>query len=215
MPTQFTDQQIRAGEHLLRELLPKARVMALEITAEARSPIAKAALPYLREDNFQSVMIYEVPTGGWMADVVCKRVPPGISNAFGTPVNNPLNSREEALETAIRILAVALMLNSNKVPTQTKPVFQYFDSSFSLDAELLAFMSSQGAGYESTEHANQRLTEITRSLFPRGYNFERLQALPEERMRMLFAVVHMASLTNVLRYPPLLPGRPADPAVRH
>ena len=209
----FTDRQYRDGARLLRKLLPKAKAMVPEIKAEARSEIGKAAMPYLREDNLQAVMIYEVPTGGWMADVLCKHVPPGISNAFGTPVGEPLSSREEALEGAVRTLAVALAMSSQAVPTE--PMFQYYDCSFTLHADLLALMSANGAGYESVEHAHRRLTEITKVLFPNGYTYERMEALPEERRRMLFAVAHMASLTSVLRYPPLIPGKPVDRSVKH
>lgn len=211
---QFTPKQYRDGARLLRELLPQAKAMMPEIKAEARSQIGKAAMPYWREENLQAVMIYEAPTGGWMADVMCKHVPPGISNAFGTPVGDPLGSREEALESAVRTLAVALVLGGQE-STQSEPVFEYFDCSFTLDGALLAFLSSQGAGYDSTDHAHRRLTEITSILFPQGYSFDRMQALPEERKRMLFAVTHMASLTNVLRYPPLIPGQPANRSVKH
>jgi hypothetical protein len=207
---QFSDRQYGDGARLLKELLPQAKAMMPTFSAEPVSDLARATMPHLREDNLLAVMIYEAEAGGWIADVVCKHVPPGISNVLGTPVGDPLNTREEALENAVRVLACVLVMGG-KATGQTEPVFNYHDVMITLDSRLLAFMDSHNAGYSSVDKAYLRLDETTKELFPDGYSYERLKALPDERSRLLFAVAHMAALTSVLRYPRLIPGHPSKP----
>jgi hypothetical protein len=72
----FTAKQLRDGMMLLRELLPRARVKAAE-TGEIKemSALARAARPYLKEENLKALLVYQTPLGGWIADVLLNHVP--------------------------------------------------------------------------------------------------------------------------------------------
>ena len=102
----FTKDQMKAGRALLRDLLPAAREAAgtQEHPLAITSGVAKASAPYLREDNFEAIVIYPAPLGGFHCDLLLKKTPPGVANTMGSPVAKPLPSREAALDYAHTIL---------------------------------------------------------------------------------------------------------------
>jgi hypothetical protein len=211
----FTPEQITRGITLLHEIMPKARQRAINMRAEVTSPLARAVESYMIEDNLAALVIYPAPLGGWFADVMLQNVPPGVSNILGTPVAHPLATYPEALNQGIDIVALILAPKRPGIENESKapPIFLYYGSSFALFPELLELLDNQYAQYPSTETAHARIKEITLMLFPdrRRPSYERLAALSQHQLRILVSVLHIASLTGVMRYPAMEPGMPGDP----
>jgi nitrogenase molybdenum-iron protein alpha/beta subunit len=92
-----------------------------------------------------------------------------------------------------------------------EPVFEFYDCAFTLDGTMLQTLNSYGASYSSVEHAYKRLGEMTKQCFPNGYKYEELAAMSKAKTDYLMSILHMAALTNILRYPPVVPRSPADP----
>ena len=206
----FTVEQMRAGIFLLHEVLPRARIMARESSdLKAVSALAQAARPYMREDNLAALLVYRTPLGGWIADVLLKDVPPGISNLMGTPTRYPLTTRDEAIEHGIAL--ISFIIASKDVVDKPNPVFFYFDATFELFPNLLAILQARHARYPSLEDAHVRLKEITIELFGRRKPcYEGIVALSEDSQKRLSSVCHLASMTGVMRYPPIEFGMPGD-----
>lgn len=205
----FTTLQMTEGWLLLRELLPQARADMVKYQNHSQSRLADAMTPYLREDNFEAVIIYQDQNGGWIADLLLKQVPPGVSNALGTPVGFPHSTREEAVQSAIHMISSALLMGQTPA-ANTEPVFFYYDSEISLIPHLLAKLEEMGGRYATREDALKRLEQITLTLFPAGFDFERLQQISKDRDRMasLVSVIHMSVMHGIMRYPERIPGQP-------
>jgi hypothetical protein len=208
----YTNEQIYQGTLLLQQLLPLAReAKKLAFEKHNQTSLMKAAIPYFSENNLQSVIISEAPLGGWIVDVLLKTTPPGVSNILGTPTGYPLTSHEEAVRSGIDILSFILSHERTKEETGP-PAILYYDSAFTLSREVLAILTAMGCeGYDSADHAYQRLKEITIELFGnRMPSYERITALSDDDKRQLQSVLHMAVINGVLRYPPVEPGFPGD-----
>lgn len=209
------NNELLEGRRLLRELLPRARQETMNVDNASMSSLMKATLPFITEENLDALLVYEAPvTGGWLADLVFKNVPPGVCNIFGTPTGYPHLTREAAIEYGVTLISLALTMSSQKptVSEDTKPAFLYFGTVFSLDTAMLGFLIAQGAKYDSIKHAHDRINEVTQSLFRdrRRPTFERIQSLLKDDVARLMSVLYMAAMTGVLRYPPIEPGIPGD-----
>src|SRR6476661_4921942 len=99
--------QMVAGRRLLQILLPRAKAKAAKDNPTYRpiSALGRAQMPHLRIDNVEAVLIYQAPKGGWHGDVVLRKVPPGVPDILGSPVDNPRPTREMAVESTTALLA--------------------------------------------------------------------------------------------------------------
>jgi len=97
------------GRQTMAEMLPRARKLAAESPGRgySNSDIADE-ISILRLDHFESAMIYRARLGrpaGWHCDIVFSHELPTIGDTIGTPVSQPCQTREEALEWGVRTLA--------------------------------------------------------------------------------------------------------------
>lgn len=208
---------IRAGRRRLRELLPWARAEAAKGTGrfELKSTLAKATAAYVTEDNLDALIIYPAPLGGWHADMLFKKVPPGVPNTMGTPVEKPCRTRAEAEEAAKAILVMMLTMAQQAQPP-APPVFMLHDFDVRLlpeaiEAAAQAFPDEPHA-YESKEHAIERIEAVLAALFPEGFSGERFDALDLPNKARFLSVLHIAAVTGVFVYPP---RRDKSPETHH
>jgi len=209
---------MRQGRRRLKNLLPAARAAARRGDGgplQARSGLARAAWPHFRESNLDALVVYTGELGGWHADLRFKNVPPGIPRAIGTPVSAPLGSREAAEETAFRLLAG---VRANRAPAgqQPRPVFLLYGFEIPLDPEafneVLGALPEAGNGYGSAEAACSRIRELLEEVLPGGVSGEAWMALTDRERQRVCAVLHMAALSEVYRYPPSTPLSPSGHA---
>ena len=201
-------QEKLAGRARLRRLLPEAR----RILADGNGPkikvfsdIAKAMFAHVSESNLDSVAIYRAPLGGWHCDMILKHTPPGVSNAFGTPINAPLKSRETAEDHALNLVLMALTAVQQGT-AEAPPVFELFDWTVTLRPEVLdeieALDPSGRHGFMNKAHAHQRIESEIRSLERQGWAIQELDAWPRDPKAKLMILVHLAAKIGVLRHPP-------------
>jgi hypothetical protein len=203
---------LQQGCERLARLLPQA--IADAAAANDRdiiklSAVARAQMRYVTPDNLAAVVVRRAEYGGWSCDVMLKKVPAGIATAFGTPANAPHPTEAEAEASALPLLTFALFA-ARQVAAEDKPaprVFEYFGFVVDLPEPLLQFMEQMaaqrpGLRYGSKERATYRLDEISNQLFPDGQvTGAKLDALGQEGFTRLVAVLAMAALEGVFRFP--------------
>ncbi len=212
------------AQQLLAELLPAARADAIafaadpEFSFEMVSGVGKAALPYMREDNFAGIHIYRAPLGGFHCDLVLKKVPPGVANTFGSPVGAPLPTREEALKYALQVLTgvLAAVLKHAPNPADTRPVFEFFGFDLPIDETLLAAAEKVGDNMAKTlgrpltpNDIDEMLADMVAEHFPRGLTDGFIPNRPFKEKAQVTICIHLAALCGVFRYPPLPDGTPS------
>jgi hypothetical protein len=211
----FTKKQMQDGRRLLAEILPEARKCVDEIDPKPVSALGRGALHYMCEANLDALVIHSPRTGGFIADLVLKDTPAGVANTVGTPVGNPHATLEEARDSAVYLVALALKAAQVQNNAPEDPVFFSFDAELPLVPELLSKLRQESSsGEDSTERSLERLNEITEDLFPDGYSFPELLTILEDvqRASKLLAVVHVAAVKGWHRYPP---PEPRPPVVKH
>jgi hypothetical protein len=216
--TRSDDEIMRQGRRRLKNLLPAARAAARRGDGgplQARSGLAHAAWPHFRESNLDALVVYPAELGGWHADLRFKNVPPGIPRAIGTPVSAPLGSREAAEETAFRMLA-GVLANMTPAVQRARPVFLLCGFEIPLDpeafSEVLRALPEAGNGYGSAEVACARIREVLEDELPGGVSGDAWMALTNLQRQRVCAVLHMAALSEVYRYPPSTPLSPSGHA---
>ena len=221
----FTKDQIKAGRALLRDLLPAAREAAAteEHGLEAMSGVAQASAPYLREDNFEAIVIYPAPLGGFHCDLLLKKTPPGVANTMGSPVAKPLPSREAALNYACKILTGMLArqrLNAAQPaaaePSAAAPVFELFGADMPILPDLTEIAQSIREAIETLKRgpftyddALAMLAEATSECFPDGDVLKAARKLNQRQRMNIMIAVHLANLVGVFRFPQPSDGTPS------
>lgn len=108
----YSPRQIREGKAALKQALATARGLRGSGAAiPPLSPETVAAIlimPHLRVTNLEAVVVYPQGAEGWIADIVLKKVPPGMADVIGTPGAAPLPSRTAAWAQACGILAAII-----------------------------------------------------------------------------------------------------------
>jgi hypothetical protein len=221
----FTKDQMKAGRALLRDLLPAAREAAAtqEYGLEVMSGVAQAGAPYLREDNFEAIVIYPAPLGGFHCDLLLKKTPTGVANTMGSPVAKPLPTREAALDYAHKILTGMLArerLNAAEPaaaePSGAAPVFELFGA----DMPILPVFTEVAQDLRQTIETLQRspftyddalamLAEATSEYLPDGDVLKAARKLNQRQRMNLVISVHLANLVGVFRFPQRSDGTPS------
>lgn len=187
--------------------------------------IGAAIRPHLTEDNLDAMVIHPAPHGGWHADVVLQEVPPGIANAIGTPVGKPERTRGEAGKAGLAILSMVLRRRTPCPPPAIRPPPAFslhgndvplLDSGYQA---LLGTYPDATEGYGSERAAPERLAGVLGELMPEGFTPGSWRMLPDAARCQIVAVVHVAALSGLLRYPPpgaaTPSGHPAPSPIRH
>lgn len=202
------DRDFARGQRLLRELLPWARAESRKayVKPEMTSALGRAAATYLSEDNLDALIIYPAPKGGWHADVVLKKTPPGIPNSFGTPVGQPRRTRAEAEQAGKDILVSLLFLAAkNAAAEAAPPVFMLHGWNITLSPDVLpialTIMPAHKSGYGSKLQASAQVEQAIDRYFPNGFDGESLRALSQEEQTHFMIVLHIAALSGLHAYP--------------
>ena len=214
-----TDEELRQGRRRLRALLPVARVLArsMDHGMDVRSSILRPQLPYLVESHMEALVIVPAPLGGWHVDLLLKRVPRGVSNVLGTSSAQPEATQHAANERALRFLAAVLATGQQPAPAPD-PAFVLHEVAIPLPRELYDKAEQAGllagglTGYGSREMAQQRVADTVEATFPRGFTVAALDALSRPELAQLMAVLLIATLNGVFRYPFPTDGTPSGHA---
>lgn len=206
-----SEQQEAAA--LLKRLIARADDEPKDrFKATFSSPIAKAQKPYITRDNLGGMLVYPAPLGGWHADLVLKKTPPGVLNSFGTPVTDPPKTKEEAMRVAYGLVQIALAMaaENEAAPSEAEPADPAFILCdvivFPLHPELLRRMAA-AAPPPNEVRALRRLEEVMMQLFGRhDPTFEEVDTLDHERRSLLLSVIYIAALHGILRYPEPTPA---------
>ena len=208
----LTDSMIEEGKHRLYELLPEARRLFEErrrdISYYTGTAVAKGTMQHVREENFDALVVYEGPKGGWHADLLLKKVPPGFPSAMGTPTNDPKPTREAAVEAGKHLLVMMLLVAEENKAVKTKtedPVFEFFDVQFTLLGKHMRTMQASDPVYFAStagrQRAMRRLHEVTEELNAKSLTPEIFKAWNNETRSKLMAVITMAAMFGCFRYP--------------
>lgn len=201
-----------SARHRLKQWLPWARAEARKLDGTFKlGSLGEVQAPYVREDNFAGIRIYEAPLGGWHADLVLKKVPPGVPNTLGTPVGSPCRTRAEAVETGRKTLVFALKIAAeNKAKPTDEGVFLFYDWAVPIDLDILEIgllrwphgVGGPNGGFVSKEQAIQRIEEVRDKLFPGGVTEDALNNLALSERAALRTILGIAAMTDVFAYPP-------------
>jgi hypothetical protein len=132
-----------------------------------------------------------------------------VPNTFGTRVAQPCRTRREA-ETAGKILLVSALAWARQPKEPADPVFLLHDYAIKLYQGPLDWMDPEMLqGFGSAKAAEARIEAILAELFPNGFDSKKIAALPDDDLLQLMAVLQVAALTGVFRYPPLKDGSPS------
>lgn len=191
---------------LLRKLLPDARKLLkeegnYEITPE--SNVGENSIPHYKIDHCVGIHIYEGSKGGWFADLQFENLPPGIPPVFGTPVALPHRTRAEAMDTAVKILALVLA-NDRPTPSaeETEIVFPFDGVVVHLPAQSFGKLQDKMPVLPTREQALERLNAFRDEVCGGALlTHEAAQALPESLQARLLSVCAMAMLAGIVRFP--------------
>jgi hypothetical protein len=196
----------RKGRHRLRQLLPWARAEARKgHRTELQSMLAMGQAKYMVETNFDALIIYPAPLGGWHADLTLN-VPPGVPNSIGSPVAEPLLTRADAMEKAKQLLVVGLQIAADQaLMSDGKPVFLLYDYAFKLSLEVTEQALKRfpdGCPYGSPEWAAARIEQVLQVLCgDREFTGDDFEKWDKELQLKLMAVLHGAALSGLYAYP--------------
>jgi hypothetical protein len=167
--------------------------------------LAMGQAKYMVETNFDALIIYPAPLGGWHADLTLN-VPPGVPNSIGSPVAEPLLTRADAMEKAKQLLVVGLQIAAGQaLVSDGNPVFLLYamrsssrlkslsrPSSVSRMAVPMVRRKGRRRGIEQVLHVLCGDREFT------GDDFEKWD---KELQLKLMAVLHGAALSGLYAYP--------------
>jgi hypothetical protein len=208
----LTYHELTVGRRLLKTLLPRAREGYAQNNSkwEPSSALGTAIDRFMRIDNVEAILIYEANLGGWHADFLLKKVDPGVANIVGTPVEDPLPSRQAAQERAedmlMGFMAAEEQAKAAPEAVPAPPAFLFHGFPVELTPELLNVI---GDGYSSEQRAVQGVEEMIKRVFPDGVPESRKGntiTLQGEPLADFMAILHMAALSGVFRYPPRVPA---------
>lgn len=211
-------REYRLGQRRLRELLPAARARKGELAnrPEELSALALAVLPHISEDNFDSLIIYEADRGGWHADLLLKDTPPGVSNAFGSPMAMPFRTRHEAEEFAVMLLASLLSMADARDRGEIKagpPTFGLHSFTIPLDPKKLELIASLMAAGRDLSQADVNVglhRTLERLGMLHSVTEEQFDGLSREDRALLLSALHAAAVQGVFTWPPLTARPPGD-----
>lgn len=210
-PVRSSETQREIGRRRLAAYLPGAlkEFEAARSLQPKKSALGGAVAPYLTVDNFDSLVIHPAAKGGWEVSLELKRVPQGIPNCIGTPVERPHRTEEEAEKAAQGILLLALLMGAHaKTPEAAGPVFLLYgytvrldQLSYEIEVEHDVDLTDQGAA------AHAIATFIDKHC-PDGFTPQVAYRWPRIIQAELLATLHIATLAGIFAYPLRKPEAP-------
>jgi hypothetical protein len=214
----FTDEEIRQGRRRLKRLLPGARAEARRLLREdgglrPGNPVSQSLLEEIEERNLDALVIRSRGAGRWHADLLFRRLPPGLPTVIGTPEADPLGSEAEAASHGALILAAVVkaieerrMAGDDRGRREIR-FFELHGVSFEFPVPLIEALAAALAAApeeiaEVTAEFRTRLDRrLDRVMGGPGFDGDRWNAAEEEdRIR---ALADMATLlaVGVFRHP--------------
>ena len=206
---------MREGRQRLRDLLPAARAEVEAGAAwryESASAVFEAATPYIREDNFDALVVSPASLGGWHADLHLKRTAIGISDVLGTAVGHPLTTREEAEAVARLLLVLALQVEKHYAQEQTAPrppAFLLGNLDIALEPAALEAAVLLKKVPETQEEGFQLVEAMVAEVFPGGITKASLDSLSLIGLTRVMSVLHRVAPAGVYAYPCRRPAAPS------
>jgi hypothetical protein len=206
------DDIVRAGRRRLRELLPWARAEARK-DKEGRvvrgTALADAVYPYVIEKNFEALVIYRAPLGGWHADLLLKGCPPGVPNAMGSPVAQPFRTHEDAEGGARSLLVTAVRITMENAKEAAEPAFLLYDSVITMNQDFLHGIEALRPPSYTKERAIEMIADAITKTMPDGYSVAGFNELEHRAKSLVLSAVYVAATVGVLAYPPRRDATPS------
>jgi hypothetical protein len=199
----------RKAKRLLRDLLPRAKALARGSTGATRfdlSPLGASISGLVHARNLLAVHIYEANLGGWIADLEVKKAPVGAPRIYGTPVENPCRTREEALDQAINMLAAVLLTDQPEPKLPSHRIFELYGLGIPVPGAALDELHSAVGETKAQAHVSGEEVEVlieatVARLFAGMPTKEKLLSLAREELAELFLILGIAMLKGYFRYP--------------
>lgn len=171
---------------------------------QPNSGLGENVFKYLHVDRLTGVHIYQGDKGGWFFDLTFKDLPDGVPNIIGTPNMYPHETRKEAEEAAVAMLA-NLVANAHKPPESSDDavaVFPFDDVEFKIPAKLLAALREIPGGPPDVDSVLRRLEEVRETCAGgRHLTAEVMEELTKDQQEQIYIVAAMAVLRGIVRFP--------------
>jgi hypothetical protein len=201
-------REIAQGRRRLQQLLPAARVVAARNEGDfSMGALGESLLPYLIESNFDALVVYPAPLGGFHADLMLKHTPHGVAKAMGSPVATPLRTLEEAEQFARKLLVFALhvVYKAQMRGPQRSLQFLLYDVVIGLESDLykevLDVFPEASNGYGSQEQAAARIERFMTEHGMITVTMGDLDQMDHNTKSTLWTIIHVAALSGLLAYP--------------
>lgn len=223
----FSDHDIEAGRARLARLLPRVIEALPKHRAEnkmaiaARSLVGQNLFDRLEIEKLEALVVHGSGQR-WYADILLDGMPPGIANVFGTPVNAPLASREEAEKAAFALLETTVFsIDERKrsvrdMPPKDERPFDFHGLSFVVPGEVVdAIAALQQLVPEpmvaSKEHLIARLDAAMRPflLDDGAFDVDAWKRAGEEKAARAASLIAMLLAQGVFRLPERMAGEDA------
>lgn len=203
----------RKAKALLAKLLPEAirRAPEMDLVESQASPLGANTFKHIHIDRVAGVHVYQGDRGGWYFDLSFKDLPPGVPNVLGQPVAYPLETKEEAINGAISMLAMLVKTRDKILPRHddAEAVFPFDDVVISLPSDLIRTLAAAPFPPPEYEYVRGRLDEIRRQFAEDGtMTGEVMDKLTEDQRMEVFTVVAMAICRGIARWPQSEEGVP-------
>lgn len=189
-----------------------------KLNLERPSGLFKSLLPHLTERSPRALHIYPAELGGWHSDVELRGMPPGVSNVIGSPVQEPLETREQALLHGRETIRMLLELAANKDEVlkrfevdSTGTIFSYHGYSFNLPLAALKMIASLGQ-VPPSDYVIGRLRDMDKLYLNEQGEFDtaRFDRASNSEKHQFMTVLCLSALTSRLRWPENIAVPPAS-----
>jgi len=203
----------RKAKALLARLMPEAERRAPEFTnlETKSSSLGANTFKHIHIDRVTGVHVYQGERGGWYYDLSFKDLPPGVPNVLGQPVAFPLDTREEAIDGAVSMLAMLVNKRDQDPPPQddAEAVFPFDDVVISLPSQMIRTLSEAPVPLPDHEYVRTRLDEVRKEFAGDGpLTGDILNKLTRDDLMRVYAVAAMAICRGIPRWPQSEEGVP-------
>lgn len=203
----------RKARALLSKLMPEAerRAPEMNMVEASSSSLGANTFKHIHIDRVTGVHVYQGERGGWYFDLTFKDLPPGVPNVLGQPVAYPLETREEAINGAVSMLAMLISTRDKTLPghEDAEAVFPFDDVVITLPSVLIRALESAPVPVPDFGYVCDRLDETRRQFAGDGTMTEDVMGrLTDDQRMQVFTVVAMAICRGIARWPQFEEGVP-------
>jgi hypothetical protein len=129
-------------------------------------------------------------------------MPPGFPTAMGSPVQEPFLRRQDAQDSALRLLTgIVRLIKQNQGQEKAPPKFEFHDLIVTLQLDVLELLVGHGIKLSfpaETAIANLQALDRDYGIIDTEQAF---RALPESVQQRYMARIYMAAALGIFRYP--------------